>query len=108
MRFRVRIRGRGRVQIPAYGVADAEHLVEKELRRLWPQAQVRVGNISRAGDQRIVEEFAVGYLVEGALEVYAPKAEEAPGAAFRQARGMLAGGRYRRTEWEEVEEEVRS
>lgn len=102
MRLRVRVRGRGRVEIAAFGVADAEHQVEKELHRLWPEAQVRIGDISRAEGGRIVEEFAVGYLLEGALEVTAPNPEEAPRAAFRQLRTLLAEGRYGRTEWEVV------
>lgn len=102
VRVRVRVRGRGRVQIAAFGIADAEHQVEKELHRLWPAAQVRIGDISRAETGRIVEEFAVGYLLEGALEITASNPEEAPRAAFRQLRAMLAEGRYRRTEWEAV------
>lgn len=86
----------------AAGVADAEHQVEKELRRLWPEARVEVDEISRSGTARIVEEFAIRYRLEGALDVVAPSVDDAPGAAFRHLRGMLAGGRYRRTEWEAV------
>lgn len=86
----------------AAGVADAEHQVEKELHRLWPEARIQVDEISRSGKVRIVEEFAVGYRLEGALDVVAPSVDDAPGAAFRHLRGLLAGGRYRRTEWEAV------
>lgn len=97
----VRVRGRGRVRIAAYGVADAEHLVEKELTRLWPAASVRIERISRAGDPRIVEEFDVAYLLEGEQEVEAPTPAEAPASAFRHLRALLAGSRYGKTEWEE-------
>lgn len=103
MRFRVRARGRGKVEVAAYGIADAEHLVEKELRRLWPEARVTVARIDRAGAPRIVEEFAVRYLLEGTLDVEAESAAEAPAAAFRRMRELLSQSRYRRAEWEAVE-----
>lgn len=96
----VRIRGTGRVTVAAYGLADAEHLVEKELRRRWPEAGVRVTDVARpAGGARIVEEFEVAYHLEGALAVQAASRDEAPAAAFRRARQMLSGSRYARTEW---------
>lgn len=101
MRFTVGARGRGSVAVAAYGVADAEHLVEKEMGRLWPGGRVRIEGITRAGDSRIVEEFEVAYVVEGSLEVSAPRPEDAASAAFRHLRGLLAGSRYRRTEWED-------
>src|SRR5690606_27968125 len=102
MRFTVRVRGRGRVRIAAYGVADAEHLVEKELRRLWPEARARIEEIARAeaAGPRIVEEFDVSYRLEGLHEVAAPNPEDAPAAAFRHLRGLLASSRYRKTEWD--------
>lgn len=99
MRRAVRVRGRGRVVVAAYGVADAEHLVEKELTRLWPAAQVRIEGITRAGGGRVVEEFEVAYRVEGEHEVEVERAEEAPAAAFRQLREALAGSRYSHIEW---------
>lgn len=100
MRFTVRVRGRGRVRIAAYGVADAEHLVEKELSRLWPGAGVYIEGISRTGDARIVEEFDVSYRVEGEQTVEADRPGDAPTAAFRQSREALAGSRYGVTAWE--------
>lgn len=103
MQLTVRVRGRGRTRVPAYGIADAEHLVVKELTRLWPGAAVRIEGISRPDAPRIVEEFAVTYRVEGEVEVFAPRPEEAPQAAFRRLRGLLAGSRYHRTEWESLE-----
>ena len=36
------VRGAGRVELAAYGLADAEHQVEKELRALWPDAVVEL------------------------------------------------------------------
>ena len=103
MRFRVRLRGRGKVEVAAYGIADAEHLVEKELRRLWPDARVTVARIDRSGAPRIVEEFAVRYLLEGTLEVEADSAAEAPAVGFRRMREVVAQSRYRRAEWEAVD-----
>ena len=103
MRRTVRVRGRGTARIAAYGVADAEHLVEKELTRLWPAAHVRIERVSRTGAPRIVEEFEVAYRLEGDQEVEAPGSEEAASVAFRQARGLLDGSRYGRTEWQKIE-----
>jgi hypothetical protein len=100
VRFTVRVRGQGTVQVAAHGLVDAERLVEKELIRLWPGATIRVERISRSGPPRIVEEFDVCYQVEGTHEVSAPAPEQAPAAAFRHLRGLLAGSRYRKTEWE--------
>jgi hypothetical protein len=99
----VRVRGRGRVEVAAYGVADAEYLVEKELGRLWPDAQVWVTEVARAdGSDRIVEELAVTYGLEADVAVAVASPDDAPGAAFRHARGLLAGSRYARTEWSTV------
>ena len=95
------VRGRGRVQLPAYGIADAEHRVEKELSRLWPDALVQVIDVSRGeGGARIVEEFTVTYLLSGTLRVEAATVAVAPAAAFRRARERLADSRFLRTEWE--------
>lgn len=94
------MRGRGRVVVPAYGVADAEHLVEKELTRLWPGARVRIERIARAGGGRVVEEFEIAYRLEGEQEVEVERLEEAPAAAFRELNRRLEGSRYGRIEWE--------
>src|SRR5690606_25145945 len=60
VRLSVPLRGTGRVEVAAYGVADAEHLVQTELERLWPGARVRVPEVRRTGEEpRIVEEFEV-------------------------------------------------
>jgi hypothetical protein len=97
----VRVRGRGRVRLPAYGLADAEHRVEKELSRLWPGTLVQVLDVSRGeGGVRIVEEFTVTYRLENTLRVEAGSPESARTAAFRAARALLADSRYARTEWE--------
>jgi hypothetical protein len=102
--LRVPIRGRGRAQLPAYGLTDAEHRVEKEITQLWPEAVVQVLEVGRGGDDpRIVEEFTISYRIDGALDVDAPSPEEARRAAFREARRKLADSRYHRTEWESPE-----
>lgn len=104
MIHRVSVRGRGRVELPAFGLTDAEHRVEKEIARLWPEALVQVLEVARGeGDPRIVEEFTVTYRIEGALEVDAPSLDAARRATFRAARRKLADSRYYRTEWESPE-----
>ena len=105
MRLSVPLRGTGRVEVAAYGVADAEHLVQKELERLWPGARVRVLEVRRAGEEPlIVEEFEVSYRIDVAVEVEAPSSEAAPREAFRLARGRLAGSRYARTSFEAADQ----
>lgn len=100
MHYSVRIRGTGQVQVAAHGMADAEHLVQKELGRLWPGARVEVTDITRpGGPPRVVEEFLVAYWMEGVVMATASSAEESPRAAFRLASSFLAGSRYERTEW---------
>lgn len=101
-RFTVPLRGRGRVSVAAFGIADAEHLVQKEVRRAWPDATVDVLGVARTAEPRIVEELTVDYLVSGTVEVEAASDETAAGPAFRQARRRLAGTRYRHTEWSRV------
>lgn len=104
----VRVRARGRAEVPAYGIADAEHLVEKEISRLWPGAQLRIESVSRLGPARIVEEFAVDYAITGEVEI--EEAEEAalPSRAFAAVRRMLEGSRFGRAKLEMQEQEARS
>lgn len=99
----VRARGRGRVEVPAYGVADAEHQVEKEILRAWPDARVEVLEIGRAGASRIVEEFAVAYRVEAVVRVEADAPDEARREALRRLRAAFEGTRHRHVEWTRVE-----
>ncbi len=104
MTHTVRLRGAGRVELPAYGVADAEHQIEKEITRAWPEARVEVTEIGRAAHSgRIVEEFAVGYRVQGMLQVTASSASEARTLALRQLRQRFAPTRFGRMNWERVE-----
>ncbi len=99
----MRVRGTGRVEVAAYGLADAEHRVGKELGRLWPEAQVEVLEVGRTADEpRIVEDLSVSYRLEAEVEVDAPTRKQAPGEAFRLARGLLRGSRYARTAFERV------
>lgn len=85
----------------AYGLGDAEHLVEKEIARRWPGARVQVVDVGRPDDaSRIVEELTVSFRLDATVEVEAESAQAAPATAFRQARGLLAGSRYHRTAWE--------
>lgn len=100
MAYSVRLRGGGRVQVAAYGVADAEHLVAKELARLWPGARVHLLEIRRGDEEpRIVETFEISYRLTATVQVDAASRDQAPSAAFRHARGLLSGSRYRAVEW---------
>ncbi len=97
----VAVKGGGRVELPAYGLADAEHQVEKEIRAVWPEAVVDVLDVARTEDGgRIVEEFAVRYRVRGAVSVDAPNPDEARRAALRHLRERFAGTRHARIAWD--------
>jgi hypothetical protein len=98
--LRVRVRGRGRVELAAHGVADAEHRVEKELAALFPEGAVTVTEVARAGEGRIVEEFAVGYALRGVVEPAAASPDDAPRAALRELRARFEGTRFARVAWE--------
>ena len=101
MQRSLRVRGRGRATVAAYGMADAEAQVEKELGRLWPAAVVQVEEVSRRGPARIVEEFEVRYTVRGVAEVEAEHEHDAPRVAFRQLQDRFDGSRFSQTSWEE-------
>ena len=98
------VRGSGRVELPAYGLADAEHQVEKELRALWPDAAaVDVTDVARMDEaSRIVEEFRVRYRVRGTVTVTADTEEDARKAALRTMRDRFIGSRFERITWEVV------
>jgi hypothetical protein len=99
----VAVRGTGRVELPAYGLADAEHQVEKELRALWPDAAVEVTDVGRTDPAaRIVEEFRVSYRVRGALHASGDTEAEARKAALRALRDRFARSRFERITWEVV------
>jgi hypothetical protein len=104
LRHAVAVRGSGRVELPAYGLADAEHQVEKELRALWPDAAaVDVTDVARMDEaSRIVEEFRVRYRVRGTVPVTADTDEDARKAALRMMRDRFIGSRYERITWEVV------
>lgn len=100
MRYTVRAEGRGRAELPAYGLADAEHQVEKEIVRVLPGARVDVAEVLRTeAAGRIVEEFRVRYRVVVSTEVEADSPDEARREALRELRGALEGTRHRRIEW---------
>lgn len=101
MRREVGVRGMGRVELAAYGVADAEHQVERELREIWPEARVELLEVARTlPEPRIVEEFAVRYRLRGTVSVDAERAEDARRAAFRTLRERFADTRHAHVAWE--------
>ena len=98
----MRLTGRGRVEVAAYGIADAEHLVEKEITRLCPDAEVEVLEVSRTGPTpRIAEELTVAYRVRATLTLAADSADAARRAALRRQQERFGGSRYQRTAWDE-------
>ena len=104
VRHAVAVRGAGRVELAAYGLADAEHQVEKEIRALWPDARVEVLDVGRVeAGARIVEEFRVRYRVRGVRPADADTLADARKAALRDLRDRFAGSRFERIAWE-VEE----
>lgn len=95
------MKGGGRVELAAYGVADAEHQVEKELRAAWPGARVDVLEVARTSPEpRIVEEFAVRYRVRGTVAVEVEREEDGRRAALRLLNERLASTRFARIAWE--------
>jgi hypothetical protein len=97
----VAVKGTNRVELAAYGVADAEHQVETELRERWPEARVDLLEVARTlPEPRIVEEFAVRYAIRGTVTVDAESDADARRAAFRLLRERFAGTRHARIAWE--------
>ncbi len=102
-RFEVEIEGRGNVVLPAFGLADAEHRVEKEIVKRLPEARVSIHSVERPpGSSRIVEEFSVTYSLRLRFPVDVADDDEAVPTAFRAVRDVLIGTRYERTRWEQV------
>jgi hypothetical protein len=101
LQYAVAVRGSGHVELAAYGLADAEHQVEKEIRALWPDAAaVDVTEVARIDEaSRIVEEFRVGYRVRGLVPVMADTDEDARKAALRMMRDRFLGSRFERITW---------
>ena len=100
----VTVRGSGRVVLPAYGLADAEHQVEKELAEAWPGSRAEVLDVARTEDRpRIVEEFAIRYRVRGTVTHPAATEKEAHTAALRALRERFAGTRFGNVAWDVVE-----
>jgi len=101
VRREVAVAGTARVELAAYGVADAEHQVERELRELWPEARVDLLEVARTlPEPRIVEEFAVRYRIRGTVPVDAESEADARRAAFRALRERFAGTRHDRIAWD--------
>jgi len=101
MRYDVVVKGGGRVELAAYGLADAEHQVEKEILAAWPEARISVTDVSRVDpEQRIVEEFAIRYRVSGSVTVSAESDTEARRLALRGLRDRFEGTRFARIVWD--------
>ena len=92
--------GTGRADVAAYGIADAEMTLEKELSRAWPGATLRIPEVHRTeAVRRIVESFELLYHLTLEVEVDAPDAESARRAARAAARQALRETRFARVVW---------
>jgi hypothetical protein len=99
----IRVLGTGRVEVPAYGLADAEPQVQKEIRAAWPESHAEVLDVGRPGGAaRIVEDFAVTYRITGALDVAEATVAAAEREAFRLLRARFESTRYHQVRWERV------
>ncbi len=104
----VTVHGTGRVVVPAYGLADAEHQVEKELEEAWPGCRAEVLDVARTDDRpRIVEEFMVRYRVRGTVTHPAATEQEAKTAALRSLRQRFTGTRFSGVAWDVISTEAR-
>lgn len=96
----VQLLGSGRVELAAYGPADAEHRAETDWDRLWPGTAFHVTGVSRAeSEPRIVEHFVVTYRVRVGVAVDASDSAAALRAAYRLARERVGGSRFQQIQW---------
>jgi len=103
---RVTIHGRGVVELPAYGLADAEARVHKELRAALPGAHIEVREVRRIDvAPRIVETFEIAYSVRVSVEAVPTETGSAAArrAAFSAGRRALAGTRFGKIIWERAD-----
>lgn len=99
-RVPVRVHGRGAVEIPGYGLADAEHRLEKELKSLLPGGTVQVQQIRRTDPEpRIVESYLISFSVVTDLEVEPSDEGKVERAAYAAARERVRSSRFERVEW---------
>lgn len=96
----IQLIGSGRVELAAYGTADAEHRVETDWSRLWPGTVLQITAVARTGSEsRIVEHFTVAYRVRVELVVDSADSVVALRAAYRSARERIGGSRFHHMEW---------
>ncbi len=101
MPSRVRLRGTGVATLVAHGPVDAERTLEKELCRALPGSGLNVREIRRLDEEpRLVESFALTYILTAEVEVEGEENDSARTAAFRVARRALEGTRFARVAWE--------
>ena len=103
MRFLALLRGSGSVEIAAYGVADAEDQVTKELSRALPGAKIELPSIHREGPRRIVESFTIGYQVRIEIPTEAEDRDSARRKAMSTARDALRDTRFARIAWDRAD-----
>lgn len=106
MKQRVRVTGEGRVQVPGYGIADAEDRIEKDVRALFPTGLFRILQTRRTDPEpKIVETFEVEYRVVVAVEVDPDETEKMRRKAFGMVRDTVLGSRIQQIQWLKAEVE---
>lgn len=101
---RITLTGEGRLEIPGYGIADAEDRLEKDVRALFPDALFRILQTRRTDPEpKIVETFEVEYRVVVAIEVDPDEPEKMRRKAFAKAREAVLGSRIEQIGWVKAE-----
>ncbi len=90
------------MELPAFGLADAEHRVEKEVAAICPGCAARVVEVGRSdvGGGRIVEEFMAAYRLHCTVALDADSGADARTRALRDLRARFTGTRFERVSWE--------
>jgi hypothetical protein len=97
------VRGTGRLEIAAAGIADAEHQLARIVERFCPGCRLTVLEIRRAlGESRIAEHFRLYYRLEMGFSIESISPVEARRTAFRHARARAEDTELKMVEWEEV------
>ncbi len=104
MRYHALLVGSGVASIEAFGSADAEARLEKEVARALPGASLLIRALRRTEETpRIVEGFDAEYLLRVRIDMEGNDEEGARRAAFASARQALSGTRFARVAWERAE-----
>jgi hypothetical protein len=106
VRWTVRLRGAGSLEVEAVGMGDAEGWLRRAVALVWPELALAVNGIEVLepdDEERIARRFRVRYGARAALEVEADDADDARRSALREARARIEGTTLARLEWTQVQ-----